>query len=233
MASLPKEVAAFKDKYGVTADEMWLVAGGKQYAIKHPAIERIAIEQGITFDPPTIIQNEAEYVAMVIVAKMGDQKVWTMGEASKENCKVKYLWSMAEKRGKDRAALKLLQVHGIVYGEDEADDFKQPTGKRENPIVNRPADFSDAKPKIDPETGEFIDFPSIPGVAPRPKAGSRELFDALQKELMEIESLVVLKTWRAAARPEAATLPTDWREMLNNSVEEKRNELKAMAEAAE
>jgi hypothetical protein len=32
---------------------------------------------------------------------------------------------MAEKRAKDRVILKLIELHGFVYSEEEADEFKQ------------------------------------------------------------------------------------------------------------
>jgi hypothetical protein len=239
MAKLPKEIADFMEKHGVTSDEIWLVAGGKNYAIKHKALERIAADNGIKFDRPSVIEaNSAEKIAVVCVfGTMGDRTEWSFGEAAPYNYRTTekmaaYPYAMAEKRAKDRVVLKLLNTHCTLYSEDEADDFKQP---RENPHVNRPEDMSDAKPKIDPETGEFLDFPSVPGVAPRPKAGSRALFDELQKELMEIDSHIVLGTWIKSVKKEAATLPVDWREILNRKVQEQRmaiDELQAQ-EAAE
>jgi hypothetical protein len=36
-----------------------------------------------------------------------------------------YVYAMAEKRAKDRVILKLIELHGLVYSEEEADEFKQ------------------------------------------------------------------------------------------------------------
>ena len=47
-----------------------------------------------------------------------------MGEASPKNNKNAYPWAMAEKRAKDRVILKLIGLHGLVYSEQEADEFK-------------------------------------------------------------------------------------------------------------
>ncbi len=35
-----------------------------------------------------------------------------------------YVYAMAEKRGKDRVILKLIELHGLVYSEEEADEFR-------------------------------------------------------------------------------------------------------------
>jgi hypothetical protein len=55
---------------------------------------------------------------------MGNRVEWATGEASPKNNKNGYPWAMAEKRAKDRVVLKLVGIHGLVYSEDEADDFK-------------------------------------------------------------------------------------------------------------
>ena len=229
MARLPKEVASFMEKYGVTSDEIWAVPGGKSYAVKHIALERVAAENGIAFDAPTIIQNEKEAVAMVVRVKMGDWSDWTTGEAAKTNCKNAYLWAMAEKRAKDRGTLKALKVHGALYSEDEADDFK----RRDNPHVTTPSDISDGKVEYD-ENGEIIDnIPHIEDVRPLPKAKSRELYAELEKEMLGIDSEVMLLGWAKAAAAQAATLDDSFREILRRRYSEHLGEIRAAREAAE
>jgi hypothetical protein len=222
MASIPKEVADFMKAYGVLASEIWLVAGGKSYAIKHTALERIAYENGITFEAPTLIQNDPEAVAMWAFVRMGDWREWTTGEASKANCKNAYMWAMAEKRLKDRGVLKALKAYGHVYSEDEADDFKQP---RENPHVTRPEDISDGKPN-----GEI---PHVEGVAARPKAKSRETYAELEAEMFRMETLPGLLAWAKTIAPTVGTMHEDFQDTFRRRFAEYRDELKAMAEAAE
>jgi hypothetical protein len=122
---MSKEPREFMERYGVTSDEVWEVRRGGAWAIKHVALERIAAQQKITFDQPKIIEaNGAEKcVAMCVTGNLGDRSEWSTGEASPANNKNAYPFAMAEKRAKDRVILKLLQVHGEVYSEDEADDF--------------------------------------------------------------------------------------------------------------
>ena len=52
-------------------------------------------------------------------------EAWSIGEVAPNNCKNAYPFAMAEKRAKDRVILKLAGLHGYVYSEDEAEDFKE------------------------------------------------------------------------------------------------------------
>ncbi len=53
-----------------------------------------------------------------------DKVIETFGEAAPMNNSNGYPVAMAEKRAKDRVILKLVGLHGDVYSEDEADEFK-------------------------------------------------------------------------------------------------------------
>jgi hypothetical protein len=229
MASLPKEIADFMKAYGVLASEVWLVSGGKNYAVKHSALERVAAEHGITFDRPSVIEaKSSEKIAVVCVfGTMGDRTEWSFGEAAPHNYRTTekmaaYPYAMAEKRAKDRVILKLLKMHGAVYSEDEADDFKQP---RENPHVNRDVDISDGRPN-----GEI---PPVEGVTSQPKAKSRETFAELEAEMIRLETLPGLLAWGKTAAATVATMHPDFQAIFRRRYAEYRDELKAMAEAAE
>jgi hypothetical protein len=134
-----KKPTEFMKSYNINDDEVWEVRAGGAWAVKHAALERVAAELNITFEPPQLAEKDAlgGTVAMLVVAKMGQRTEWSFGEASAKNCKNSYLYSMAEKRGKDRCILKLINAHGALYSEEEADDF----AKRENPHVTRPTDI--------------------------------------------------------------------------------------------
>jgi hypothetical protein len=66
---------------------------------------------------------------------------WSFGEALiNVNYRVSgrqaaYVYAMAEKRAVDRVILKLIGLHGLLYSEEEADDFKagRPTPVEESP----------------------------------------------------------------------------------------------------
>ena len=131
MGKPSKEILSFMECYGVDSDEIWEVHGST-WVIKHKALERVAALQSIKFDRPAIIESNAkDKIAVVCVfGKLGEREEWSFGEASPANNKNAYCYAMAEKRAKDRVILKLLNAHGDLYSEDEADEFKQ-TAPRE------------------------------------------------------------------------------------------------------
>jgi hypothetical protein len=228
---LSKRVEAFKAAYGVEIDELWEVRPGT-WAVKHSALERIAVEKGITFELPQLAEKDSanKIVAMLVVANMGDRREWAMGEASPANNKNAYCYAMAEKRGKDRCILKLLNAHGTVYSEDEADDFKQ----RQNPHVTRPADIV---PEVEyDEHGHPVD--NIPlgddGIERMSKAKSNPHFAELQAELYAIKTLPEMRPWGKKNANRIATLHTDYQAILRGLFEEHRDSLRQpRTEAAE
>lgn len=127
---MSKPPLAFMEKYKIDSDEVWEVRAGGAWAVKHMALERIAAEQGIVFLDPVIIEaHGADKIATILVTgKTKDRAEWSIGEAAPHNCKNAYTFAMAEKRAKDRVILKLLNAHGTVYSEAEADDFESSNG---------------------------------------------------------------------------------------------------------
>jgi hypothetical protein len=122
-------IAIFKKYGGDASKDLWNCHGN--WIAYHAALERIAAKANITFDAPYVIENDGQNysVAICVTGNMGDRIEWSIGEASKLNYKTTgkmsaYPYAMAEKRGKDRVILKLLGLHGKVYSEVEADDFK-------------------------------------------------------------------------------------------------------------
>lgn len=129
------KIKEFMAKHGVAKDEVWLVPGGKSYAIKHTAIERIAFQHNVHFGQPTILEANGYEgsVALIVTGKLGDFEQWATGEAAPRNNKNAYPWAMAEKRAKDRVVLKLLNIHGILYSEAEADEMREPAPAKHQP----------------------------------------------------------------------------------------------------
>ena len=91
------------------------------WIIFHRYCEQIAAKAGIVIDPPAVVKDGPEEVVLFITGRLGHAKEWTYGEASTKNTQIPYLWSMAEKRGKDRIILKLAGFHGMVYSEFETE----------------------------------------------------------------------------------------------------------------
>ncbi|WP_336486146.1 trna delta -isopentenylpyrophosphate transferase [Methylobacterium nigriterrae] len=136
MRTADKQIADILVRYGEPfAGNVWRVQGTA--VIYHKTLERIAAQAGIVFEPPTIIRAERDEAVILVSgrlpgAKPGTERVeWSLGEALVNvNYRVSgkqaaYVYAMAEKRGKDRVILKLIELHGLVYSEEEADEFRQ------------------------------------------------------------------------------------------------------------
>lgn len=133
------------EKYGEPiVGNVWRVQNAT--VIYHKTVERIAAKARIEFDPPTILRAERDEAVLLVSGRMGDRRDWTIGEALVNiNYRVSgkqaaYVYAIAEKRARDRLVLKLIGLHGLLYSEDESDDFKE----------GRSAQSVEA----DPETGE-------------------------------------------------------------------------------
>jgi hypothetical protein len=221
---LPKEIIAFKDKYGVDADEIWEVRGGA-YAIKHKALERVALAENIKFDPPQILSiNLADKtIAMCVTGRQGDRTEWTTGEAAPYNNKNGYPVAMAEKRARDRVILKLLQAHGALYSEDEADEFKE--GRR-NPHVTRPEDI--AEPTEFDQHGNPVDNIPLGDIAiePLPKSKAKTDWALCQSEIVRCSTAAGLLKWGNDNANRVASFPSDWQEILRGVYREQMDKLR-------
>ena len=127
MGKPSKQLQDFMAAHKIDHDEVWEVRTGGAWAIKHSALERVAAENKISFDTPLMLEfHAADKIAVICVTgKMGDRTEWSIGEAAPYNNKNTYPFAMAEKRAKDRVALKLLNAHGALYSDAEADEFTQ------------------------------------------------------------------------------------------------------------
>lgn len=121
----------------------WVVQGRR--VIYHQALERIAIKVGIVWDAPTWLVTAPDCAVVQASGHLpyvndrdpttSGRFEWSVGEAHiGKNYRVSdkvaaYPFAMAEKRAKDRVILKLIALHGLVYSEDEADDFRESAPK--------------------------------------------------------------------------------------------------------
>jgi hypothetical protein len=133
------KVREILERFGEDMSATWVVQG--QRVIYHAALERIAVKAGITWEQPTFLISQPDCAVIVATGSipsgpnptphMSEHVEWSVGEAHiGVNYRVSgkqaaYPFAMAEKRAKDRVILKLLALHGLVYSEEEADDFKE------------------------------------------------------------------------------------------------------------
>lgn len=125
--ALDARIEVIREKFGLSKDDFWELPQKRgTWIAKHAALEVAAAKASIRFDMPQVLEARgADGVCAVCVqGQMEDRFEWSIGEASPKNNKNAYPWAMAEKRAKDRVILKLIGIHGLVYSEEEADDFK-------------------------------------------------------------------------------------------------------------
>lgn len=155
MAKIDQRLVDLLKKYGEDNTAVWDCHG--TWVAYHAAVERMAAKAGIIFDKPEMIINDAEKKTVVICvsASMAEKREWSFGEVSPSNNKNSYPYAMAEKRAKDRVALKLLGMAGLVYSEEEADDFKaskpSPAPTEEQAAPNDPPPKSSSQLKKEGE----------------------------------------------------------------------------------
>jgi hypothetical protein len=123
-----QRVREILERFGEDMSATWMVQS--QRVIYHQALERIAVKSGVEWERPEFLISQPDCAVIVAAGKLGDRREWSVGEAHiGVNYRVSgkmaaYPFAMAEKRAKDRVILKLIALHGLVYSEEEADDFK-------------------------------------------------------------------------------------------------------------
>lgn len=199
MARKSKEIVDFMTAYTIADDEIWEVHNST-WVVKHKALERVAAQVGIVFDRPAIVESNAkEKIAVICVfGELGERKEWSFGEASPANNKNAYCYAMAEKRAKDRVILKLLNKHGELYSESEADEFQS-------------SDSSGTR---------------AAQKATLPKKDSRQIFDKLQSEINQCQTREQLKEWSVGNADRIKILPEDWQDILRMQYQEMSMDLK-------
>jgi hypothetical protein len=124
MKKLPEKLEEVLKEVKLTvASSTWDCHGTP--VVLHKALEKIAINKGITFDDMKVIESSVKekYAVISVRGHYKEATEESIGEASPYNNKNAYPFAMAEKRAKDRVILKLLELSGDVYSQDEADEF--------------------------------------------------------------------------------------------------------------
>jgi hypothetical protein len=218
----PRLIEILKE-YGEDANEaLWDCHG--TWVAYHKAIERIAAKAGVTFDMPQIIEanSGAKTVAIAVRGTMKDRAEWSFGEAAPANNKNAYPYAMAEKRAKDRVVLKLVGLHGLLFSEEESDDFQASTGLP-TPAFTEPPRKANGLPEQGwREDGTRTSFAL--------KNEQPDLMKDLDRELDECQTLVSFEKLKAAYRTKAGT--ERWNKSFMNAMKEMfdRRETAIMAE---
>jgi len=137
MTKIPERLIDLIKTVGLTEGKATWSCHGTPVVL-HKALEKIAIHENIVFDAPNIIESniKEKHVAICVTGHKGDTTAWSIGEAAPYNTTNKYPYAMAEKRAKDRVILKLLELSGDVYSEEEADEFKNQKPNNSEPNLS-------------------------------------------------------------------------------------------------
>lgn len=198
--NVPDEAIRIFKELGITSkDAVWDCHGTP--VVLHKYIEVIGAKLNVSIDALDIVESNSKdgIVSMKCVASMKVSKdihrqVISYGECSPKNNKNAYPYAMAEKRAVDRCILKLANLHGFVYSENEIDDAKpgqkvssKPTEKKiisnEPTVQNFIGELTD-KLKLSELTALKVKYRGVMEIA---KQQDKELFNeaALKYQLLE------------------------------------------------
>ena len=123
-------------KYGLAESDFWILMnetkmGKMAYTgliISHNGCLKINDALESKFKPECVSMNEHGWGdSLVFTYNSPEQSLYEVGEVSTKNCKIDYPYAMAFKRMFDRVVLKLSKLaYAGIYGEDEADEFRDP-----------------------------------------------------------------------------------------------------------
>ncbi len=188
--------------------QTWEVRHGNKSVtcILHKALEKIAAYHKIRFDAPAMIANDPDkkVAAMCVTGHLGDRSEWAIGEASPSNNKNNYPYAMAEKRAKDRVILKLLNLAGDYYSQDEADEFEEAKPDEvDEPPKRKPEPQPDPEPEAETEPdvkGQIQEWATKVNEDIEKPFGAEAMFvdqwNRLMKELDNCKQLSHLNTWK-------------------------------------
>jgi len=127
--NIPDEAVKIFKELNINGNEATWDCHGTPVVL-HKYIEIIGAKLNVSIDSLDVVEANAEkgIVSMKCVASIKDRQVISYGECSPKNNKNAYPYAMAEKRAVDRCILKLANLHGFVYSENEIDD-KEPSSK--------------------------------------------------------------------------------------------------------
>jgi len=137
MTNTDPQIATILDRYGEpVTGSVWQVEG--QTFIHHKTLERIAGKAKITFDPPTVLRAGRDEAVLLVIGRMDECVEWSISEAlvgvnyDPPGSEPAYVYAMAEKRGKDRVILKLIELSDVVSSEEPHAVENPPSSPNEN-----------------------------------------------------------------------------------------------------
>jgi hypothetical protein len=137
MSNTNEQIEAILARYGEpTAGNVWQAEA--ETFVHHRTLERIAGKANIIFDPPAVLRAERDEAVLLVIGRMGERMEWSIGEAlvgvnyHVPGSEPAYVYAMAEKRGKDRVILKLIDLPDVVSSAEPHAVERPPSSSNEN-----------------------------------------------------------------------------------------------------
>jgi hypothetical protein len=137
MSNTDEQIETILARYGEPMTGSVWQAEGETF-IHHRTLERIAGKANITFDPPAVLRAERDEAVLLVIGRTGERMEWSIGEAlvgvnyHVPRSEPAYVYAMAEKRGKDRVILKLIDLPDVVSSAEPHTVERPPSSPNEN-----------------------------------------------------------------------------------------------------
>ena len=180
-----KELA---EKYELTNDDFWKHKQSGKWILTHDACTIISHKEEIKLESfDSLYQSDNECRFLIGMSKDG-RIVKSVGEAGKSNCTSKYLGCMAEKRGRDRCVLKLINAYEYgIYSEEESDDFKNQGSSTTYYSSDKASDYMKNNiRKIFTASGDYINEKAEPIMKKLSKTDGQRIKDLMESGKLEI-----------------------------------------------
>ena len=180
-----KELA---EKYELTNDDFWKHKQSGKWILTHDACTIISHKEEIKLESfDSLYQSDNECRFLIGMSKDG-RIVKSVGEAGKSNCTSKYLGCMAEKRGRDRCVLKLINAYEYgIYSEEESDDFKSQGSSTSYYSSDKASDYMKNNiRKIFTASGDYINEKAEPIMKKLSKTDGQRIKDLMESGKLEI-----------------------------------------------
>lgn len=151
-------------KYGLAESDFWILmnetkSGKMAYSgliLSHNGCLKVNDSLTDKFRSECVSENTNGWGnSLVFTYNCPEQGLYEVGEVSAKNCKIDYPYAMAFKRLFDRVVLKLSKLaYAGIYGEDEADEFRNPLNEpesKETPSKAKEKPKAETKPKEQPK----------------------------------------------------------------------------------
>ena len=180
-----KELA---EKYELANDDFWKHKQSGKWILTHDACTIISHKEEIKLESfDSLYQSDNECRFLIGMSKDG-RIVKSVGEAGKSNCTSKYLGCMAEKRGRDRCVLKLINAYEYgIYSEEESDDFKSQGSSTSYYSSDKASDYMKNNiRKIFTASGDYINEKAEPIMRGLSKTDGQRIKDLMESGKLEI-----------------------------------------------